>query len=108
MKLTIWTKAYRPFIFGGDVNAPIATMVNVGDPLDAGKGIMVHCVHSPAGRLFVCEATTGAIVGGSLEDVKKDILEGDVEVMKQQIEDAKERVKKAVHVTADEFWGSFT
>lgn len=107
MKLTIWTEAYRPFIMGGDVNAPISTEIEVGEPVDLGKGITGYLVCSPSGKTFVAEATTGAFIGGSIDQVKTDIGEAAPEVMQEQLAAAKKRAKSAESMEKDKFWGMF-
>jgi hypothetical protein len=37
--MLIWTTAYRPFIMGGNVNAPIGIKVEVGEKIHVGKGL---------------------------------------------------------------------
>ena len=107
MKQTIWTAAYSPFIMGGDVNAPIATEVEVGDPIDLGGGIKGFVVVSPKGRIHVAEASTGAFVGTDVDKVKADIAAGDPAVMKKQLAEAKEQFKNANHLEPEAFWGRF-
>lgn len=107
MKLTIWTKAYRPFIMGGNVKAPIATEVEVGEPFDIGSDFRAYLVTSPKGSTYVVEATTGAFVGSDIEQVKKDVAAGDPEVMRQQIVEAQKQFEGATHLTPEEFWRMF-
>lgn len=102
--MRIWTEAYRPLIMGGDVNAPISTEVEVGEPIDVGSGIRVYLIVAPNGNEYVAESVTGAFVGISIEEVERHIAEGDPEVMWKQIEDAKERVKKATPLDNATFW----
>ncbi len=107
MKKVVWTEAYMPFIMGGDCNAPIATELEVGDPVDLGKGISAYVVVAPSGALFVAEATTGAFVGTDIEQVKKDVNDADPAVMKNQIEAAKKRFEKARMMDKGKFWSLF-
>ncbi len=103
--LVIWTAAYSPFILGGNVNAPIATEVEVGDkPIEIGHGISVYVIVSPNATIHIAEATTGALVGTDLAEVIKDVGEANPEIMKQQLAEAGEEVKKANHLSPDEFW----
>lgn len=106
MKLLIWTEAYQPFIMGGDVNAPIATEIEI--PKEnihkLSKDIDVVVICSPKGAVRIAELSTGAFVGTSLTDVTKDVENASQEVMLQQLEQAKKRVKKARHVTNEHFW----
>lgn len=107
MKLLVWTEAYSPFIMGGDVNAPIATEIEVVDPILLDHGIVVYLVTSPKGEVFVAESTTGAFVGDSLDKVRQDVANADPKVMSQQLERARERLKKANILSPDEFWARF-
>lgn len=107
MKKVIWTAAYSPFIMGGDVNAPISTEVEVGEPFDLGGGFTGYLVVSPKGRTHVVEAETGAFVGTSIDEVKANIAAGDPAVMRKQITDALEEFKKAIPLTNEQFWGRF-
>lgn len=103
-KIKIWTEAYRPFIMGGDCNAPVCTEVEVGEPFDLNDEIKAYVVVSPNGNTYVAEATTGAIVGNNAQQVKKDVATADPDVMKEQLEGAKLRFKKAVFIETQEFW----
>jgi hypothetical protein len=102
--MKIWTEAYRPFLMGGDVNAPVSTEVEVGHRYNVGGGYWAYEVESPSGQTYVVESKTGAIIGTSIFDVISDISEGDPEAMELQIEAAKERVKQADYVTPEQFW----
>lgn len=102
--MKIWTKAYRPFIMGGDCNAPIICDVPVDGPFDLGVGYQGFLAVSPNGKTFVAESITGAIVGSTVDGVRKDIKVGDKAVMERQIAQAKELVLRADTVSQDEFW----
>ena len=106
MKLRIWTEACHPFNFG-DVHAPVSTKVEVGPPIDLDHGIQVYLIAAPNGQTYVAESVTGAFVGICIEDVREHVAESDPKVMKQQIEDAKERVKKARPLDPEDFWSMF-
>jgi len=67
---------------GGDVNAPIATKLEVGEPFDLGGGFEGYLVVSPAGKTHVVESETGAFVGTSIDDVKADIAAGDPAIIR--------------------------
>lgn len=84
----IWTRAYRPFIMGGDVNAPIYTEVEATDPVDVGQDIQCFLVVAPNGRTFAAESETGAIVGDSIDAVKADMAEADPAVVAEQMAEA--------------------
>jgi hypothetical protein len=105
MKLTVFTKAYQPFVMGGKTNYHIGTELEVGDPVSLGDNIQGHLVTSPDGKTFVAEASTGAFVGTDLETVKKDLAAADPEIVKQQLADAKQVDIKIV--SKEKFWNSF-
>ena len=104
----VWTEAYSTFILGGDVHAPVGTRLCVGERLDLGGGFHGYLIQNPRTcQTFIAEATTGAIVGPSLKDVREDIRLGDPDVMRKQVEDATERRKKVRYLPPEEFWGRF-
>ncbi len=105
--MVVWTKAYRPFILGGNVHAPIATTVAVGPKYSLGKDLCGYLVISPKGETFVADAETGAFVGPSLEAVRADVWDGDAEVMQQQLAEAAKAVKGATYLSPEQFWRSF-
>ncbi len=100
----VWTQASRPFIMGGNTNAPIATAVKPVQEKNVGKGFAAFSFLTPKGTLRIAESSTGAIIGDTFEGVKKDIKEGSKEVMQKQIADAKVMVKKAVKLEPTEFF----
>lgn len=102
--MRIWTTNYRPFIMGGDVNAPVMADVPVSGPFDVGKGFTAYLAVSPSGRTFVAESITGAIVGSTIKQVCADIIEGEKSVMDKQIKDAEKLVKRAYITEPDELW----
>ena len=108
--MLVWTEAYRPFILGGDVHAPIATEIeDIGEPFDLGGGYFGHLFQNPnTGDLFVAESTSGAFVGPCPQQVKQDIAEGDPGFMATQVADGIERRKKAAILPEEEFWRQLT
>lgn len=103
---TIWTWGYRPFIMGGDVNYVLACKVPCTGPFKVGRGYEVYVATAPNGTTFVAEAQSGAIVGGSLEQVREDIRTGDPKMMQKQVTEALESAKKAEIKSPDFFWGA--
>ena len=104
MKANIWTENYRPFIIGGDVNAPIMCNIDVLGPYDLGKGFQGWLFATPSGKTLVAETQTGAIVGSTLEEVKNDIESASDTDLKENIEHAKRRVARAYMASEEEFW----
>ena len=107
--LLVWTAGYNPWVMGGDVHAPVGTELEVGEKIDLGKGYFGYLVVSPiSGNTHVAEAETGAFVGDSINDVRKDIEEADEKMMAEQIAAARERLKKVRRFSKEEFWGKFS
>ncbi len=107
-KIRVFTKAYRPFIMGGDCHAPIAAEVEALGPHDLGKGFQGYLVTSPSGKTHVAEATTGGFVGESLDAVRQDVAGcDDVAMMQGQVAMAAEKAKSAELLPPDEFWSYF-
>ena len=104
MKITIWTFGYEPFTMGGDVWQPIKTDVEAESLHEIGRGYKGYLVKAPDGSTIVAESITGALVGPTIARVKKDIETGDPDLMKEQVAKAKEQVKRARTIDADEFW----
>lgn len=103
--MKVWTEAYRPFIMGGDANAPVCCDLEPASPLlDLGKGYQGVLVVSPVGKTFIAETITGGIVGKYIDEVRADVESADEEVMKTQIQAGKLRSEVAVPVTQQEFW----
>lgn len=103
--MKVWTEAYRPFIVGGDVNAPVSCDLEpASSPLELGKGYMGVIVVSPVGKTFIVEVITGGIVGKYIDEVRKDVEDSDEEVLRAQIEIGKRRSEETVPVTQQEFW----
>ena len=100
----IWTKGYRPFICGGRVNYDLGCQVACEGPFDIGSGYKAWVTIAPNGKKFVSEATTGAIIGSSLEEVREDIQTGDPDMMKKQIADAMQRIKDVEEKDPTVFW----
>ncbi len=103
-RITIWVPCYRPFIMGGDVNRPVKCEIEAQGPFDIGKGFKAYLVSKPGGRFAVAEATTGAIVGDTLEEVRADIKDGSAAVMRKQVAESAIQVARAFTVEPDEFW----
>ena len=103
--MLIWTQGYSPWILGGDVHAPVGAEIAVGECYDLGGGFKGYLVASPlTGETYVAEATTGAIVGSSLKEVRADISAADADTMTRQVEEAAEQVKRVRVEPAKEFW----
>lgn len=105
--MIIWTQAYRPFRMGGDVNQPIGVDVEVTEPIDVGCGMSVYAVVAPDGRMAIAEATSGAIVGQSLAQVRQDVAAGDPEVMAEQVASAHAMLTHVGVLDPEEFFDAW-
>lgn len=101
--MLIWTEGYRPWIMGGDVNAPLGVEMDGGEPINIGHDIMVHEIKFSDGRTAIAEATTGAIVGTDLQTVRDDVAATDPAVMQQQVQAAGQRVSRVQRLSESEF-----
>lgn len=103
--MIIWTRAYRPFIMGGNCNGHIGIEIICGEQVPLGKGYFGYIVASPlTGDTYVVEAETGAIVGSSIADVRSDIAAGADDTMAQQMVQARKLRTTVSVIPADEFW----
>ena len=102
--MEIWTLQYRPFTMGGKVYQPAKCDVEVDGPHDLGGGYQGYIATAPNGRTFVAEATSGAIVGPTLEDVRGDISQADPAVMAEQVAKAIAQSATAAVITPEDFW----
>jgi hypothetical protein len=105
-KLVIWTYFYEPMRLGGSLWNPKGCEIEAGEPVDLGGGYAGHEIESPQGFTVVAEASSGAIVGPNLASVRKDIAEGDPEVMKEQVEKALTECEGIPIMSPDSFWGA--
>lgn len=101
--MLIWTEGYRPFIMGGDVNAPLGVEMDGGEPINIGHDIMVHEIKFSDGRTAIAEATTGAIVGTNLQTVRADVAAANPAVMQQQVQAAGQLVPRVQRLSESEF-----
>ena len=105
--MEIWTWGYFPFSMGGSVHRPIKCAVSedhLSGPCDIGQGYQAYIVTSPAHLTYVVEASTGALIGPTIEDVRHDIEYGNPEFMAQQMIESAKNLTKAQLLSFDEFW----
>ena len=103
-QITVYTIGYFPFTMGGSVERPIKCDMEGWGPYPLGGEYQGYIVVGPNGKQFVAESETGAFVGGTLAEVRADIKAGDPEIMKEQIEKAREQARTAEIVQPDQFW----
>jgi hypothetical protein len=102
--MRVWTRAYRPFIMGGDVNRHICTDVQVQGPIELGRGYKAWVLVKPTGGCLYVEEVTKALIGDDLEMIKNDVAAADVQVMDKQLSDESRNGKTASYVSPDEFF----
>lgn len=106
--MKIWTTGYNAWVMGGNPHYILVTeLERVSGPFDIGKGFRAYRCESPSGKTYVMEATTGAIIGNTIADVRADIEGCDsIEVMQKQVDDARKQFETMRHekVGLPEFW----
>ena len=101
----IWTWGRFPFIMGGPVRQAVKTNVEpTSGPHDLGQGYEGYLITTPTGNTRVAEATTGALVGNTLDDVRRDVANANPETMRDQVNAAAKHARSARTLTAAEFW----
>ena len=103
-KVQVYTLAYFPFTMGGNVWQPIACVVDATGPYAIGRGYRAYVVTAPNGETFVAEAETGAFVGPSLKQVRREVRAGDPAEMDRKIAKSRTDAANARAISADEFW----
>ena len=102
--LDIWTYGYYPMTLGGPVRRPIKTSVSVGKPADIGAGYSAHLIDTPSGATVVAEASSGALIGPSLDAARADVASANPKTMAEQIADAIEKRDRASRLEPYEFF----
>lgn len=101
--ITVFSRAYRPVTFNGKTYFLIKAKVDAKGPYNIGNGFEGYIVTN--GKIkFIAEATTGAAIGKTLKEVREDIKNGDMKLMKEQIKEAKKSLKEAKSVSVKKFW----
>lgn len=102
--MKIWRPSYNPFGFGS-CHKPICTEISDNTPkIDVGLGFKVVVI-TYGTKTYVFEVESGGLVGASLEEVKEDVAySGNAELMRQQIEKAKEKGNTAQKVSFEQFF----
>ena len=99
-----WTFVYNPFVMGGNVWQPKGFKFDRKEKKDLGKGFYGYQLFSPKGKEVIVEQKSGAIVGNSLEEVRKDILSSTIEIMQKQVEDACKQLCLVKIISENKFW----
>lgn len=106
-RVRAWTICYFPFTMGGDLWRPAGADVPCDRPVQIGE-FFVCVIHGPDDMTAVCEFTTGAIVGRTLDEVRKDIedaIEGNrTQTMREQVARAREKMRSVQLIEPDELW----
>lgn len=102
--MRVWKMGYFPFTLGGPVHQPISAELPAEGPFDLGGGYEGYLVTAPNGDVMVAEASSGGIVGGDLDFVRRDIADGDPEVMARQVADAARQGASARAVPVGKFF----
>jgi len=106
MKIRIWKRSYKPFQIGGELRKNIATTVEaeLSDLIDLGMGFK-GLVLKNNGQEYVFERESGGLVGDSVDQVRKDILDcNDISLMCMQIMKAQKEGENAIEMSLEDFW----
>lgn len=106
MKIKIWTWYTNPFRLGGELRTPIMCEVEADRKIDLGKGYSGWVVSHPKNKIrkYVVESRTGAIVGHSVQQVKKDIQKTTIKKIEEQLLAAKSSLGNLEFISTKEFW----
>jgi hypothetical protein len=104
MQAKIYTRLYTPFMMGGKTIRYISCEWNVTGPHDIGKGFQAYIAIAPSGKPFIVEATTGAIIGDTLQGVREDVAAGTTDVMAKQVADSAINASESTLLSSNEFW----
>ena len=100
----VWTRVYRPFTMGGDVDRIISAKLPMLGPYDLGQGYKGYLLTSPRGETMVVEAISGGTVGPDIDSVRNDVLNSDAQIMDKQVQSARLEGLTAEKEHPDQFW----
>jgi hypothetical protein len=104
-KIEVWTIGkLGPFQIVGFPEFPLVTTVPAEGPFDIGKGYKAYLVTAPNMTTFVVESQSKAVVGSTIEQVKRDMM--GAEDPQSQIDSAISwrKTRKDSVVAPEEFW----
>lgn len=102
-EIWVFTACHNPFQFGPGVEY-IKAKVEGRGPYDIGRGYKVYVVKSPAGKIHLALMPSGAFIGSSLAQVRKDVTTGDANLMARQMAEANQMLVNAKELSAATFW----
>lgn len=113
--IKVYTKNYRPFIMGGNVNGFMSTYIDDYEKIDIGDEYEAIVFRNTEHKdmWHVAEVTSGAIVWTdstktkAVDQVISDMKSADPEIIKEQIEQGKKDNEKAASFTRHDFFGKF-
>lgn len=102
--MIIFARGPTPFRMGGELGEWVGCEAEPSELVALGKGVMGYLLQSPNGKGIVAEATSGAIIGSTLSQVRDDIRSGTQEMIHRQIARGMEYSKNVRVLPAKEFW----
>lgn len=108
--MIVWTVEYVPFAMGGDVWQPIKTDVDIKQRITIGEYEFVVIKHPVHEQYHIAEAVTGALVqvgkteAEAIENIARDCKAIDTEILRTQLDEARQAVSRARSVEPNEFW----
>jgi hypothetical protein len=108
MKMIVWAVGggarWGMMRFGGS-STNISAEVEVTGPYPLGKGFSAYIAKSPVdGSTHIVEAKSGAFIGTTLAQVRKDVKSGTVKEMGKQVAAAILDSNHTERITAEDFW----
>lgn len=102
--MRVFTRAYRPFLMGGNCNANLAAEIETVRTVTV-HSYTLHLIVSPDGKKEAwVDDVSGGLVGGNLGEVENDIAKADRTFLDLQLEEQRIVGEAAEPVDADEFW----
>ena len=102
--MEIFTYGYFPFAFDGKVVKPVKCDLPVTSPVDLAAGRQGYLITGPNGGTRVVDATTGLIIGRTLEQVRTDLNAKDPQMFEAHFEKIKAILADATLLTLEQFW----
>lgn len=93
---------------GGRVNQPTGFETELDNLQELARGFKGYLVTTPKGKTIVVEEKSGAIIGDTIANVRKDIMTcDDILLMEKQVEKACREQEKVLVISEEEFWEAY-
>ena len=102
--MKVFTYGFFPFTREGSVNKPIKCDLPATGPCDLAADRQGYLIIDPNGGTHVVDATTGLLIGRTVEQVRADLNAADPQMVEGHFEKLKSILADATLLTPDEFW----